>query len=128
MESLAFNIIARIDDVTFVDDANKQSIIPETKSLFSRGGTGLPIQKRIVPSPFSVQHTPYPSPFATPTMYASTPLTRSPKRTNSLMRIVDDDELSDHKLEKVNAGDPEMVWSFAGNLGAVVPSGAQERN
>ncbi|CAM8926584.1 unnamed protein product [Rhodiola kirilowii] len=128
MESLAFNIMARIDDVIFVDDANKLSIVPETKSFFGRGGgTGLPIQKRIVPSPFSIQHTPYASPFATPTLYASTPLTRSPKRTNSLARIVDD-ELCDLKLEKVNPSDLELTWSFAGNLGSLASSGAQERN
>uniref|UniRef100_A0A7N0T0E2 PRONE domain-containing protein n=1 Tax=Kalanchoe fedtschenkoi TaxID=63787 RepID=A0A7N0T0E2_KALFE len=51
MESLAFNIMARIDDLIFADDANKP--------LFSaRGVTGFPVQKRTVPSPFTAQHTP----------------------------------------------------------------------
>uniref|UniRef100_A0A7N0UZE6 PRONE domain-containing protein n=1 Tax=Kalanchoe fedtschenkoi TaxID=63787 RepID=A0A7N0UZE6_KALFE len=129
MESLAFNIMARIDDVIFVDDANSESSAPEPKSLFSRGGvgSGLPVQKRIVPSPFSIQHTPYTSPFATPTLYSSTPLTRSPKRSNSLVRIVDD-ELSELKLEKVNSGDLELTWSFAGSLGSRASGEARERN
>ena len=68
MESLAFNIMARIDDVLYVDDATKRCAAAESVSLFSRGGLGgLPIQKRMSPSPFSIQHTPYASPFATPT-------------------------------------------------------------
>ncbi|PWZ04113.1 Rop guanine nucleotide exchange factor 1 [Zea mays] len=73
LESLAFNIIARIDDVIYVDDATKKSAAAESVSIFNRG-TGVPIQKRISLSPFSIQNTPYASPFATPTFCSSTQL------------------------------------------------------
>ncbi|KAJ0667063.1 putative PRONE domain, Rop guanine nucleotide exchange factor [Helianthus annuus] len=71
MESLAFNIMARIDDVIFVDDATKRCVASESVSIFNRGG--LPIQKRMAPSPFSIQHSPFSSPFATPTRCLSPP-------------------------------------------------------
>ncbi|PHT25461.1 hypothetical protein CQW23_34911 [Capsicum baccatum] len=59
MESLAFNIMARIDDVLYMDDATKQCAAAESISLFNRGGLGgLPVQKRMSPSPFSVKHSP----------------------------------------------------------------------
>ncbi|RVW48392.1 Rop guanine nucleotide exchange factor 1 [Vitis vinifera] len=58
MESLAFNIMARIDDVLYVDDAVKRCAAAESMALFGRGGLGgLPIQKRMSPSPFSIQHS-----------------------------------------------------------------------
>jgi hypothetical protein len=79
LESLAFNIIARIDDVIYVDDATKKSAAADSVSIFNRG-IGVPVQKRISPSPFSIQHTPYASPFATPTFCSSTPVTGSPGR------------------------------------------------
>ncbi|KAM0861398.1 hypothetical protein ACQ4PT_045939 [Festuca glaucescens] len=73
LESLAFNTIARIDDVIYVDDATKKSAAAETVSIFNRGS--LPVQKKISPSPFSVQHTPYASPSPqTPTFCSSTPV------------------------------------------------------
>ncbi|KAJ9704612.1 hypothetical protein PVL29_002933 [Vitis rotundifolia] len=40
MESLAFNIMARIDDVPYVDDAVKRCAAAESMALFSRGGLG----------------------------------------------------------------------------------------
>ncbi|CAA2973224.1 rop guanine nucleotide exchange factor 1 [Olea europaea subsp. europaea] len=84
MESLSFNIMARIDDVLYVDDATKRCAAAESLSIFNRGGmNGLPIQKKISPSPFSFQHTPYASPFATPTSCSSPPLASSPRRSVS---------------------------------------------
>ncbi|RAL53193.1 hypothetical protein DM860_006865 [Cuscuta australis] len=84
MESLAFNIMARIDDVIYADDAAKSSASNGSSSIFDRGGLGgRPIQKRMSPSPFSIHHTPYTSPFATPTYCLSPTLTTSPKRTSS---------------------------------------------
>ncbi|KAK9286893.1 hypothetical protein L1049_015300 [Liquidambar formosana] len=84
MESLAFNIMARIDDVIYVDDAIKRCAAAESMSIFGRGGLGgLPIQKRMSPSPFSIQHSPYASPFATPTFCSSTPVAGSPKKGTS---------------------------------------------
>lgn len=120
MESLAFNLMARIDDLLYVDDATKRSTAAESVSLFNRGlgFNGLPIQKRISPSPFSIQHTPYASPFATPTFCASTPVAGSPPRR----------ELSslNNKLDKAEM---ERIWSCAGNLSARKVSGeAPERD
>ena len=87
MESLAFNIMARIDDVLYVDDAIKHCTAAETISLFSMSClSGLPIQKRMSLSPHSIQHTLYASPFATPTFCSLTPLTRSPGRAPSSLK------------------------------------------
>ncbi|RWW04368.1 hypothetical protein GW17_00032414, partial [Ensete ventricosum] len=84
MESLAFNIVARIDDLIFVDDATKKcaaAAAAEAISVFNRGGLGgLPLQRRISHSPFSIQNTPHVSSFATPSFCSSTPTIRSPVR------------------------------------------------
>ena len=128
MESLAFNIMARIDDVLYVDDAIKRcAATAETISLFSR--SGLPIQKRMSLSPFSIQHTPYASPFATPTFCSSTPLTGSPGRApSSLKRNVLKEE-PDWKYEKPYAAEFERVWSYTGSLSARrVSENAPERD
>ncbi|KAL4569661.1 hypothetical protein LXL04_025303 [Taraxacum kok-saghyz] len=80
-ESLAFNIMARIDDVIFVDnDARKDShsMVPESVSIFNKGSRA-PIQKRMSPSPFSLQHSPFSSPFATPTFCSSPAAAQSDK-------------------------------------------------
>ncbi|KAL8228909.1 hypothetical protein R6Q57_013809 [Mikania cordata] len=75
MESLAFNIMARIDDVIFVDDATKRCVATESLSVFNRESLhSLPVQKRMSPSPFSLQNSPYSSPFATPTFCSSPPV------------------------------------------------------
>ncbi|KAL3825665.1 hypothetical protein ACJIZ3_021694 [Penstemon smallii] len=84
MESLAFNIIARIDDVLYVDDAIKHNAAAEAMSIFNRAGgfKGLFIQKKMVSNPFSTQHTPCTSPIATP-ICSSPPLPNSPKKSIS---------------------------------------------
>ncbi|KAF8759367.1 hypothetical protein HU200_010409 [Digitaria exilis] len=127
LESLAFNIIARIDDVIYVDDATKKSAAAESVSIFNRG-VGVPVQKRISPSPFSIQNTPYASPFATPTFCSSTPVTGSPGRVqpplnkNSLGK-------QEIKVEKLFSGDLEKVWTYTGNLSARKDAGdAPERD
>ncbi|KAK1578364.1 hypothetical protein Q3G72_029730 [Acer saccharum] len=58
MESLAFNIMARIDDLLYVDDATKQRAAAESTSLYDQGrfSCAVPKQKRISPSPFSIDH------------------------------------------------------------------------
>ncbi|KAK8582551.1 hypothetical protein V6N13_069325 [Hibiscus sabdariffa] len=127
MESLAFNIMARIDDVLYVDDAIKRCSEAETVSLFNRSGSsGVPIQKRMSPSPFSVQHTPYAS---TPAFCSSTPLPRSPGRApSSLKRSVLKEE-PEWKLEKPCATEYERVWSYTGSLSARrVSENAPERD
>ncbi|XP_047310617.1 rop guanine nucleotide exchange factor 1-like [Impatiens glandulifera] len=114
MESLAFNIIARMDDVIFVDDATKQSAKAESIPSFGRGGLGcMPIQKRMSPSPFSIQHTPYASPFATPIFSSSPPQLQSPSKAplhqtkNTYNKVGEDITIP---------GDPEKLLSFADSL------------
>lgn len=130
MESLAFNIMARIDDVLYVDDATKQCAAAESMSIFNRGGLGgLPIQKRMSPSPFSIHHTPYASPFATPTFCSSTPVMGSPGRAPSSLKKTSLKEAIDLKSEKLVPADFERVWSYAGNLSARrAPGNAPERD
>lgn len=131
MESLAFNIMARIDDVLYVDDATKRCAAAESLSLFSRGGLGgLPIQKRMSPSPFSIHHTPFASPFGTPTFCSSTPIMGSPGRAPSSLRRTSFKEATDPKSEKlVVPADYDKVWSYAGNLSSRRVSGdAPERD
>lgn len=114
MESLAFNIMARIDDVIFVDDATKRCVASESLSTFNRGGLGgRPIQKRMSPSPFSIQHTPYASPFATPTFCFSPTLTRSPGRAPT---PINDDNCVDDKSDIPKPVDLNKLWTYAGNL------------
>lgn len=130
LESLAFNTIARIDDVIYVDDATKKSAAAETVSIFNRG-TGAPVQKKISPSPFSIQHTPYASPFATPTFCSSTPVNgnspgRAPEPPPSKKNPPAKPEI---KVEKLFSGDVEKVWTYAGNLSARKEAGdAPERD
>ncbi|XBH71875.1 hypothetical protein VPH35_099272 [Triticum aestivum] len=131
LESLAFNTIARIDDVIYVDDATKKSAAAETVSIFNRG-TGAPVQKKISPSPFSIQHTPYASPFATPTFCSSTPVNGNspgraplppPSKKNPPAKQ------PEIKVEKLFSGDVEKVWTYAGNLSARKEAGdAPERD
>ncbi|KAA8535953.1 hypothetical protein F0562_028431 [Nyssa sinensis] len=125
MESLAFNIMARIDDVLYVDDAIKRCAAAESASFFSRGGLGgLPIQKRMSPSPFSIQHTPYTSPFATPIFCSSPPIAGSPCRAPPLNK-----NSLNQKMEKPIPADLERMWSYAGKLSARKVSGdAPERD
>ncbi|KAJ0010626.1 hypothetical protein Pint_34202 [Pistacia integerrima] len=130
MESLAFNIMARMDDVLYVDDATRRCAAAESLSLFSRGGlSGVPIQKRMSPSPFSIQHTPYASPFATPTFCSSTPVNGSPGRAPTSMRRSGLKEAPERKLEKPCPVEFERVWSYTGNLSSRrAPGDAPERD
>ena len=70
MESIAFNIMARIDDLLYVDDAAKQraAAAAQSTSLYNqeRLGCGLPKQKQISRSPFSIQRSYCASPFTMP--------------------------------------------------------------
>ncbi|CAD5182061.1 unnamed protein product [Musa acuminata subsp. malaccensis] len=128
MESLAFNIMARIDDLIFVDDATKKCAVAEAVSIFNRGGSGgLPVQKRISPSPFSIQNTPYASPFATPTFCSSTPVIGSPRRLQTL--VSKKSTQCPPQEGKIISGDLEKVWSYTGNLSARRDAGdAPERD
>ncbi|CAM0952801.1 unnamed protein product [Alopecurus aequalis] len=129
LESLAFNTIARIDDVIYVDEAMKKSAAAETVSIFNRGA-GMPVQKKITPSPFSVQHTPYASPFATPTFCSSTPVAgNSPGRAQPPTSKNVLQGKHETKVEKLFSGDLEKVWTYAGNLSARKEAGdAPERD
>ncbi|XXG59919.1 hypothetical protein AAC387_Pa04g1921 [Persea americana] len=129
MESLAFNIMARIDDLIYVDDMTKHSATAESVSLFSRGGFGgLPVQKKISPSPFSLHNSPSASPFATPTC-SSTPVAGSPGREQTPPGKCSLWEQRDGKLEKMVSRDVERLWLYSGNLSARKDSGdAPERD
>lgn len=129
-ESLAFNIMARIDDVFYADDAIKRCSEAELMSIFNRGGLGgLPIQKRMSPSPFSIQHSPFASPFATPTFCASPPLLRSPGRTHQSSNKGSLRVGPYHVLEKPVPVELEKLWSYTGNLSSRRVSGdAPERD
>ncbi|KAH7537282.1 hypothetical protein FEM48_Zijuj03G0076200 [Ziziphus jujuba var. spinosa] len=71
MESLAFNIMARIDDLLYIDDATKQHSASESITLYDQGRFGgtLPRRKQRSPSPFSIQHTSCASPITLPASY-----------------------------------------------------------
>ncbi|EPS71259.1 hypothetical protein M569_03494 [Genlisea aurea] len=116
MESLAFNIIARIDDVLYVDDATRSSAAAESMPMFNRGGgfNGLPIQKKMSPSPFSIQHTPYTSPFATPAFCSSPLLFPSSPRNKTAVGFTP--SVNHHKFDKVIPAELDKLWSIAGNL------------
>jgi hypothetical protein len=102
MESMAFNITARIDDVLYVDDAMRRSIsVTESLSLFSING--LNPQKA-----FSVQSSPHGSPFATPALSVAS---RSPRRAPPLYSVK-----RNGTREKGIVGETEKAWSYAGNL------------
>ncbi|KAL5845400.1 hypothetical protein ACOSQ4_011358 [Xanthoceras sorbifolium] len=105
MESLAFNIMARIDDLLYVDDATKQRAAAESTSLYDQGRfTGsVPKQKRISPSPFSIRQQSSPaSSFRIPAFYSPGRKVRSPSEgtRHSLNNIKLRDPLSE-ALEKV---------------------------
>lgn len=127
LESLAFNIIARIDDLLFVDDAYKSCAADSVPVLSKGGRCPIPVQKRISPSPFSIHNTPYASPFATPTFclspsYGSSPRgsAESPnKRSQKQMQIRKEkvDALWNGKIERLVAADVERTWACPGSLG-----------
>ena len=129
MESLAFNIMARIDDVLYADDTIKRSAAADS-ILFGRGGFGgLPIQKRMTPSPFSIQHTPYASPFGTPPFYSSSPASGSPCSPHQTHVVKRNAKGKDSKAKKLASTDFDKVWSYTGSLNARRVSGeAPERD
>ncbi|RZS18142.1 hypothetical protein BHM03_00050368 [Ensete ventricosum] len=125
MESLAFNIVARIDDLIFVDDATKNCAAPESISILNRGGMGgIPIHKRISPSPFSFQNTPSTSPFC-----SSTPLIGSPVTVPSSLSKGILQEQQEGKVERLISGNTNEVWSYTKGLCSRKDAGdAPERN
>jgi hypothetical protein len=124
---LAFNIIARIDDVIYVDDATKKSATAESVLIFNHG-IGIPVHKRITLSPFSIQNTPYASPFATPTFCSSTPVSGSPGRAQSPLNKNNLGK-QEIKVEKLFSGELEKVWAYTGNLSSRKDiGGAPERD
>lgn len=82
MESLAFNIMARIDDLLFVDNTTKQRSASELASTSNQGGfAGVPpVQKRFPPSPFSSKLKPFDTPLMAPIFSMSKQQLESPTR------------------------------------------------
>ncbi|MCO5610374.1 hypothetical protein L7F22_064610 [Adiantum nelumboides] len=74
MESLAFNIISRIEDVLYVDDLARRSLPPAPPAVKTR----IPSQRRGYSLNLSV-HTPYVTPFTTPSVSPTS--SPSPRRT-----------------------------------------------
>jgi len=68
LESLAFNLVARIDDVLYVDDLTKHS-----DQISSLSKVGVVTHKQSMPVPYSVPvpSTPYKSAFGTPALSPS---------------------------------------------------------
>ena len=103
MESLAFNIMARIDDLLYVDDATKQRASSESMSQYDQGRFGgiLPKQKRISPSPFSIQHTAGASPITLPAFNPTNQIVGSPGgKTKRSIRKSNTSHTLDEELEE----------------------------
>ncbi|XVE56235.1 hypothetical protein DITRI_Ditri03aG0222000 [Diplodiscus trichospermus] len=82
MESLAFNITARIDDLLYVDDATRQRAAAESMNLYEQGRFrgALPKQRWISPSLFSFEHASSGTPYAMRESYSSDEIDESPDR------------------------------------------------
>ncbi|XVE94468.1 hypothetical protein REPUB_Repub02eG0011400 [Reevesia pubescens] len=82
MESLAFNITERIDDLLYVDDVTKQRAAAEPMSLYDQGRFGVapPKQRQISPGTFLFQHTTSGTPCAMRASYSSDDIGESPDR------------------------------------------------
>ncbi|KAL8109719.1 rop guanine nucleotide exchange factor 1-like [Apium graveolens] len=117
MESLAFNIMARIDDVLYVDETAKICSAAELMSFLSRESLVNAVQKLMLPSPFSIGNTPYTSPFTTPTNCSSPPIAGSPGRVRMPVHNIGFKNVPNHKVE-IPIPDLEKLWSIAGNLSA----------
>ncbi|CAL5349478.1 hypothetical protein CsSME_00036379 [Camellia sinensis var. sinensis] len=84
MESLAFNIMARIDDLLYVDDATKQQAASESVAMLHQGGlTGaLPVPKRMSPIPLSIKLNSCDFPLTKPVFSSSKQKLERPTRTD----------------------------------------------
>ncbi|CAL5418533.1 unnamed protein product [Camellia sinensis] len=84
MESLAFNIMARIDDLLYVDDATKQQAASESVAMLHQGGlTGaLPVPKRMSPIPLSIKLNSCDLPLTKPVFSSSKQKLERPTRTD----------------------------------------------
>ncbi|XP_052202419.1 rop guanine nucleotide exchange factor 1 [Diospyros lotus] len=86
MESLAYNIMARIDDLLYVDDATKQRSVSGSVTMLDCGGCPavLPMQTTISPSPFSVKPISYNSPLKSVAFTSTKQRLGSPRAFTSL--------------------------------------------
>jgi hypothetical protein len=104
MESLAFNIMARIDDLLYVDDATKQRATAESASPCFQGKCGgrPSKQKWISSSHASFQHSPCSSALTVPTVGSSSEVIRitNGRKPHSLKKSNLRDSL-DQTLEKL---------------------------
>ncbi|PON60606.1 PRONE domain containing protein [Parasponia andersonii] len=109
LESLAFNIMARIDDLLYIDDATKRRASIDSMCLYDPGrfGTGatLPRQKQISASPFTVQQAPCASPIKPLAFHRRNQMGGIPgKRTHlSVEKSNPTSDAEDEKLEKPSA-------------------------
>ena len=103
-ESLAFNIMARIDDLLYVDDASKQRATAESPPPRFQGkcGSRPSKQKWISSGHASLQHGPCSSAFTVPTAGSSSEVIRisNGRKPHSLKKSNLRDSL-DQTLEKL---------------------------
>lgn len=144
LESLAFNIIARIDDLIYVDDMSKQTAQRQFASIpppVSSRGTLPPHKMVYSQNPVHVSLTPYTTPFATPN-FSTTPLAspgRAPdspyfnSRSNNVHSYGPQNRVLSHFLGaekeasdnthtngyvgKSVLGEMSRAWSYTENLG-----------
>ncbi|GLT99905.1 hypothetical protein SLE2022_173090 [Rubroshorea leprosula] len=90
MESLAFNILARIDDLLYVDDATRQRAAAET-SMYNQGKFGAPLskQKQISLSSFPIQYSPSASVFSNGMVGSPDQITHHPFKKSNLVDTLD---------------------------------------
>lgn len=134
LESLAFNIIARIDDVLYTDDnARRSLVVPltpgcpnSTHQRRSSAPSTTPVSVKSVVTPYE---TPYSSPSRSPTpTLAHTPnsphsnsgdrLTLVPSLGKALTDYIgmDTDKTTRDGTGKSPLRDCNKLWSYAGNL------------
>lgn len=95
VESLAFNLMARIDDILYIDEATRLCAAAESISIFSnRGLTGdFKLQKQAPPGPVSIQLNSYAPLIRKPAFCSGAPLVRKLKRTRASPKDPLDDKL-----------------------------------
>lgn len=100
MESLAFNLMARIDDLLYVDDATKRRALEESATIINQAGSTdvLALQKHDVSSgPISIQLNSCGPLLTRPAFCTGASLVRKPIRGNASLK-----EALHKKLGRIN--------------------------
>lgn len=99
MESLAFNLMARIDDLLYVDNATRRRALEESASMISQGGSTdvLALQKHVSSGPISIQLNSCGPLLTRPTFCSGASLVRKPRRGDASLK-----EALHKKLGRIN--------------------------